>query len=301
MWQATVSYLKLNPRHAKIAGMQQQLEAPIQKSPLKYAAFGELAGFWPTQPSAVLSKLPADVLSSINRDLPLSSNSIGMKFKPIIGGTFTMSEATQVTLTQPFELGVYEVTQEQYEQVMGTNPSNFKGSQNPVEQVSWDDAVEFCRKLSALPAEKKAGYLYRLPTEAEWEYACRAESPDDFCFGNDVDRLGEYAWYNKNSENQLQPVGAKQANNWGLHDMHGNVWEWCQDWHGNYSTDMMVDPAGPSDGSLRVLRGGCWLLSSQHARSAYRNRNSPGYRDFYLGFRVAAVPATGEGGASSDG
>jgi formylglycine-generating enzyme required for sulfatase activity len=266
--------------------MQQQLEARIQKSPLKYAAFGELAGFWPTQPSAVLSKLPADVLSSINRDLPLSSNSIGMKFKPIIGGTFTMSEATQVTLTQPFELGVYEVTQEQYEQVMGTNPSNFKGSQNPVEQVSWDDAVEFCRKLSALPAEKKAGYLYRLPTEAEWEYACRAGTTTKYSFGDSDSALGDYAWYGENSGRTTHPVGGKKPNPWGLYDMHGNVFEWCQDWHGDYPSRSVTDPTGAAVGSFRVYRGGCWLNFSGLCRSAIRNWDSPDYRFDDLGFRV---------------
>ena len=178
MWQATVSYLKLNPRHEKIAGVQQQLKARIQKAPAKYADFGELADFWPTLPADVLNQLPAGVLSqlpayvlsqlssSVLSELPPRKNTLGMEFKWLPGGTFTMGDAApvfgdetshQVTLTQPFELGVYEVTQEQYEAVMGTNPSEFKGPQNPVEQVSWDDAVEYCRKLSLLPAEKSAG------------------------------------------------------------------------------------------------------------------------------------------------
>jgi len=134
-------------------------------------------------------------------------NSIGMRFVPIPAGTFTMGDAKhrpahQVTLTKPFELGVYEVTQEQYEKVMGTNPSHFKGSQNPVEKVSWDDAVEFCRKLSALPAEKSAGYEYRLPTEAEWEYACRAGTTTTYSFGDSESELGAYAWYGNNSGNE---------------------------------------------------------------------------------------------------
>ncbi|MFY9251827.1 MAG: SUMF1/EgtB/PvdO family nonheme iron enzyme, partial [Fuerstiella sp.] len=163
MWQAAHSYLGLNPRHAKIAAMQRQLEARIQKAPAKYASFGELAGFWAAQPTAVLTP--------IIRNLPLSSNTLGMEFKPIIGGTFTMGDkddapAHRVTLTKAFELGVYGVTQKQYEQVMGTNPSEYKGAQNPVDTVSWHEAVEFCRKLSALPAEQAAGRVYRLPTEA---------------------------------------------------------------------------------------------------------------------------------------
>jgi formylglycine-generating enzyme required for sulfatase activity len=266
--------------------MQQQLEARIQKSPLKYAAFGELAGFWPTQPSAVLS--------SINRDLPLSSNSIGMKFKPILGGTFTMGDANgdadeaphQVTLTRAFELGVYEVTQEQYKKVMGTTPSEFKGPQNPVEMVSWDDAVEFCRNLSAMPAEKKAGYIYRLPTEAEWEYACRAGTTTKYCFGDSDSALGDYAWYDENSGNTTHPVGGKKPNPWGLYDMHGNVWEWCQDWYGDYPSGSVTDPQGVKSGSPRVNRGGSWYDTALYARSAARDGYSPDLRFYDLGFRV---------------
>ncbi len=307
MWKATVSYLKLNPCHEKIAGMQQQLEARIQKAPAKYAAFGELAGFWPKQPAAVLSKLPTDVLPSINRDLPLSSNSIGMKFKPIIGGTFTMgegvtrtrpatlldaeygqvmgNEAHQVTLTEPFELGIYAVTQDQYEQVMGSNLSKFKGPQNPVESVSWDDAVEFCRKLSALPAEKSAGYVYRLPTEAEWEYACRAGTKTKYSFGDSESELGDYAWYEENSGGTTHPVGGKKPNPWGLYDMHGNVYEWCQDWYGHYPGGKLTDPTGAASGSFRVSRGGCaWHFCDFH-RSANRT-STPDPKFSLLGFRV---------------
>ena len=236
-----------------------------------------------------LAKLPVNVLPPIIRDLPLSSNSIGMKFKPIIGGTFTKGEddeAHQVTLTQPFELGVYEVTQEQYEGVMGTNPSRFTGRQNPVDRVSWDDAVEFCRKLSALPAEKKAGYVYRLPTEAEWEYSCRAGTQTTYSFGDSESELGEYAWYYDNSERTTHPVGGKKPNPWGLYDMHGNVWEWCSDRYGNYPSGSVTDPTGATSGSYRVIRGGSWSDTSQYARSAGRNRSSPDNRYNNMGFRV---------------
>ena len=216
-------------------------------------------------------------------------NSIGMQFKLLPGGTFTMGEggeAHKVTLTKPFGLGVYEVTQEQYQQVMGTNPSKFKAPQNPVEQVSWNDAVEFCRKLSALPAEKSAGHVYRLPTEAEWEYACRAGTTTKYSFGDSESELGDYAWYDKNSGGTTHPVGGKKPNGWGLYDMHGNVFEWCQDWYGDYPSGSVMDPTGAASGSFRVDRGGSWRHYSGICRSAFRSGDSPDLRDFCLGFRV---------------
>ena len=169
---------------------------------------------------------------------------------------------------------------------MGTNLSKFKGPRNPVEAVSWDDAVEFFRKLSALPAEKAAGYVYRLPTEAEWEYACRAGTMTEYSFGNDESELGDYAWHASNSGNTTHPVGSKQPNPWGLHDMHGNVWEWCQDWHGDYPRGAVTDPTGPSSGSFRVLRGGGWVHGSEYCRSANRGGSTPDDRGSYYGFRV---------------
>jgi formylglycine-generating enzyme required for sulfatase activity len=217
-----------------------------------------------------------------------SVNSIGMQFELIPAGKFKMGfGAHQVTLTKPFYLGVYEVTQEQYERVMGTNPSDFNGAKNPVEQVSWEDAVEFCRKLSALPEEKAAGHVYRLPTEAEWEYACRAGTTTKYSFGDDESQLGAYAWFRENSGDRTHPVGQKKPNAWGLYDMHGNVWEWCQDWYGDLPAGAVTDPTGPSTGSLRVLRGGSWNDFAGRCRSASRRRSSPSYRFSHLGFRLA--------------
>jgi formylglycine-generating enzyme required for sulfatase activity/serine/threonine protein kinase len=245
-------------------------------------------------PASVLSQLPASVLSqlpaSVLSQLPPRKNTIGMAFKLLPGGTFTMgdgNEAHQVTLTQPFELGVYEVTQEQYEAVMGTIPSKFKGLQNPVQTVSWNDAVEFCRKLSELPAEKKAGYVYRLPTEAEWEYACRAGTTTTYSFGDSDSELGEYAWYRDNSGNTTHPVGKKKPNAWGLYDMHGNVFEWCQDWYGNYPSGSVTDPTGAASGRGRVLRGGSFDFQTSLVRSAYRDYVLPGFRLYTVGFRPA--------------
>jgi len=234
------------------------------------------------------------------------TNSIGMKLVLIPKGTFQMGspieekrvsyheEQHQVTISKDYYLGVTEVTQGQYEKVMGINPSYFQSekikgssSDHPVEQVSWEDAVEFCKKLSDLPEEKQAGRVYRLPTEAEWEYACRAGSKTNFSFGESSKSLGDYAWFIENSNGQTHPVGEKKANAWGLYDMHGNVWEWCSDWFGDYPKGAVSDPVGPREGSRRVDRGGSWLSEAAFCRSAYRSRLIPSYRDYILGFRLA--------------
>jgi len=234
----------------------------------------------PTPPATTNNPTPVE--------LPDSTNSIGMQFKLVPAGSFTMGSESgeadetphQVTLTQPFYLGVYEVTQEQYERVMGENPSKFKGPKNPVEHASWDDAVEFCRKLSALTEEKAAGRVYRLPTEAEWEYACRAGTTTKYSFGDSDSELGDYAWYVGNSDRRTHPVGQKKPNAWGLYDMHGNVFELVR-----------TNPTGPSEGSIRVLvGGGGWNINAGHCLSGNRLRVNPGLRSNSIGFRVAQVP-----------
>ena len=226
------------------------------------------------------------------------TNSIGMKLRLIPAGEFMMgSPATEsdrrdnetqhrVSITKPFYMGVTEVTQEQYQKVMGTNPSGFQGPQNPIERVTWADAVEFCRKLSAMPAEKTAGHVYRLPTEAEWEYGCRAGTTTAYGFGDDGSRLGDYGWFINNSGSDSHPVGEKKPNAWGLYDMHGNVAEWCQDWYGNYSSGSATDPTGAPSGSHRVFRGGCWFNPAGYCLSAVRFKEAPESRDNGLGFRV---------------
>jgi formylglycine-generating enzyme required for sulfatase activity len=186
-----------------------------------------------------------------------------------------------------FEMGKYPVTQKQWQVVMGDNPSYFKGAGEdcPVEQVSWDDAQEFIKALNAL-----TGQEYRLPTEAEWEYACRAGSTGKWCFGDDESELGQYAWHRKNSDNKTHPVGKKKPNAFGLHDLHGNVWEWCQDgWHNSYK-GAPVDArewVGDSDDKYRVLRGGSWINVPQNLRAAYRFFSDPAVRDESYGFRLA--------------
>ncbi len=184
----------------------------------------------------------------------------------------------QVTLTRGFWMGKYEVTQAQWESVMGTNPSYFKGKDLPVEQVSWDDVQAFLTKLN-----QQGKGAFRLPTEAEWEYACRAGTTTAFCFGDAPAQLGDYAWYNQNSGGQTHPVGQKRPNAWGLYDMHGNVYEWCQDWFGDYPIGAVTDPPGSTSGSDRVNRGGGWNYSPGGCRSAIRYWNSPGYRSHLPG------------------
>ena len=238
------------------------------------------------------------------------TNSIGMKLVLTPKGTFMMGspeseearfeDETQheVTISKDYYLGVHEVTQAQYEKVMGTKPSYFQGDEikgsstnNPVESVSWLDAVEFCKKLSDLPEEKAAGRVYRLPTEAEWEYACRAGSKSAYSFGESSKSLGDYAWFDGNSNNQTHPVGEKKANAWGLYDMHGNVWEWCSDWYGEYPNGAVSDPVGPREGSDRVNRGGGWFIRAADCRSALRGRDYPSNRNDGHGFRVALSPS----------
>ena len=230
--------------------------------------------------------------------LPEITNSIGMRLKLIPAGEFLMGspwteagreddeKQHRVRITKPFYLGVYEVTQDEYERVMGKNPSKFKGARLPVEMVSWDEAVEFCRRLSELPAEESAGHVYRLPTEAEWEYACRAGTATAYSFGDSESALGEYAWYEGNSGNMTHPVGEKQANGFGLYDMHGNVWEWCSDWYGYSWGDDVFDPQGPTKGSHRVDRGSSWNDTPANVRSAFRSFLWEGIRDD-RGFRLA--------------
>jgi formylglycine-generating enzyme required for sulfatase activity len=235
-----------------------------------------------------------------------TTNSVGMKFAVIPAGEFMMGSPEdepgrgddenetplhEVTLTQPFQMGTHEVTQEQYQKVMGTNPSKFKGPQNPVEQVIWNDAVEFCRKLSEQPEEKAAGYMYRLPTEAEWEYACRAGTTTTYSFGDDASKLAQYAWYDKNSGNTTHAAGQKKPNAWGFYDMHGNVWEWCQDWNGGYPNGAQTDPTGPKTGSIQVYRAGCCRAPAGLCGSATRRGRTPGaIAD--RGFRVVRCDAT---------
>jgi len=187
----------------------------------------------------------------------------------------------EVTLTKPFYMGKHEVTQEQYEAVMGKNPSTTKGAKLPVTDVSWYHCQEFIEKLN-----KKTDGGYRLPTEAEWEYACRAGTTTAYSFG---DKMTPKDAHHNSKIGKPVAVGSYKPNAFGLYDMHGNVWEWCEDWHGEYPF-AVTDPKGPATGERRVLRGGSFVSSVSDARSSYRTINSPAYRCFYSGFRLARNP-----------
>ncbi|MBN1506057.1 MAG: SUMF1/EgtB/PvdO family nonheme iron enzyme [Sedimentisphaerales bacterium] len=193
----------------------------------------------------------------------------------------------EVTIRRAFYMGTFPVTQAQWRTVMGTEPSHSKGDDMPVESVSWNDATEFCRRLSA-----REGQQCELPTEAQWEYACRAGSAGRFAFGDDDSILGQYAWYKDNSAWKPHRVGQKKPNAWGLHDMHGTVWEWCQDWCAEYCQEPVTDPPGPDSGVQRVIRGGGWRGIARYCRSAVRYGNTPGDHGVNVGFRLArATPS----------
>ena len=196
-------------------------------------------------------------------------------------GRFEDESQHKVTLTKGFWLGKFEVTQAQWASVMGSNPSRFKGDARPVETVSWSDCQIFINRLHAI-----SGLAVRLPTEAEWEYACRAGSTGAVA-GTGL--LGEMAWYDMNSENQTHDVGINKPNAWGFYDMHGNVLEWCSDWFSKQEAPSVakVDPKGPPTGSFRMMRGGCWFYFARDCRSAYRLKRDPDVRNSIYGFRIA--------------
>ncbi|MCP4110030.1 MAG: SUMF1/EgtB/PvdO family nonheme iron enzyme [Desulfobacteraceae bacterium] len=252
------------------------------------------------------------------------TNSLGMTFNLISAGTFMMGSSEdelgresdetlhQVTLMQDFYMQITEVTQGQWKAVMGSNPSYFQncGDGCPVETVSWNDIQEFITEMN-----QRGEGIYRLPTEAEWEYSARAGSNTAFSNGgitetgcgydSNLDAIGWYCnkscvtyaggydcsgWGGSCSSCGTNQVGRKQANSWGLYDMSGNVWEWCQDWYGDYPASAVTDPVGPSTGSDRVFRGGSWGGNARSCRSAGRNRSSPADRGDYLGFRLVFSP-----------
>ena len=210
------------------------------------------------------------------------------------GGTFTMGgtseqgsdadsdeKPTHSVTVSGFYICKYEVTQALWKAVMGNNPSNWKGDNLPVEQVSWDDCQSFIRNLNAL-----TGKNFRLPTEAEWEFAARGGNNSRGYKYAGSNNIGDVAWYDDNSGDKTHVVGTKSPNELGIYDMSGNVWEWCQDWFGSYSSASQTNPTGASSGSHRVLRGGSWNYNARNCRSSYRRNNAPGHRYFNFGLRL---------------
>ena len=276
------------------------------------------------------AEFEARVQSLVDRGVqavgPFWTNSIGMRFAWIPPGTFVMGSPKSeqdpirakygdrvgeevsreiqhpVILTQGFFLGVHQVTQADWQEVMGANPSHFWKNQLPVETVSWVNAIVFCNTLSQMDGKNPyynnrentvtilGGNGYRLATEAQWEYACRAGAVTAYGFGDTIDRLFKYAWCRGNSSEKTRKVGRKKPSAWGLHDMHGNVFEWCWDWYGDYPVEQATDPSGPSEGQYRVLRGGSWYSFPLHIRSAYRGWSEPARSGYDIGVRVCFCP-----------
>jgi formylglycine-generating enzyme required for sulfatase activity len=221
-------------------------------------------------------------------------NSIGIKFVLVQPGKFMMGSEEyewekpvhKVTISKPFYLGIYPVTQKEWKAIMGNNPSYFKGDNLPVESVSWNDVQEFIKKLN----KKEGANKYRLPSEAEWEYAARAGTTTRYSFGDDESKLVDHAWYDANSGDKTHDVGQKKPNPWGMYDMHGNVWEWVQDnWHGDYYGAPTDESSWEGSGSSRVFRGGGWGSIAWYCRSALRFYFDPGIRFCFLGFRLLRI------------
>ena len=219
------------------------------------------------------------------------------------GGTFTMGATTEqtteadsderpthkVTLSD-YYIGETEVTQALWHAVMGTNPSYFTGDNNPVEKVSYTDCIEFINKLNELFSGKLNGMKFALPTEAQWEFAARGGNKSRGYKYSGSNYIGDVAWYDNNSDSKTHPVAQKRPNELGLYDMSGNVWEWCRDWYGGYSSSSQTNPIGPTNGSCRVIRGGSWDGSARYCRVSSRNYPYPSCRRYNLGFRLALVP-----------
>jgi len=230
----------------------------------------------------------------------VTESGVEMVFIP--GGYFIMGDKSREdakphrVYVSSFYMDKYLVTQEEYERVMGENPSKWVGGKNPVEQVTWFDAVRYCNARSELEGLQPCYDTetwecdfeadgYRLPTEAEWEYAARAGTTGKYFFGNDPKKLKHFAWFKENSGGRTHPVGKKLPNPWGLYDMYGNVWEWCNDFYKKdyYEESPERDPKGPKSGKERVVRGGCWNSTAEECSSSYRHKADPTYGDVCIG------------------
>ena len=254
------------------------------------------------QTASLSGVLKTNASSSVASGTSLAGNTISIPVKDGISidmvrveaGTFTMGATAemkvpdddekpthQVTLTNDYYIGKYEVTQALWQAVTGNNPSNYKGDNLPVENVSWNDCQEFISKLNRI-----TGKTFRLPTEAEWEYAARGGKKSRGYQYSGSNNLADVAWYEDNSGSKTHTIGSKQANELGIYDMTGNVWEWCQDWYGKYSSSSQTNPTGATSGSYRVIRGGSWFNAARYCRSSFRFNGTPVYRRIDLGLRL---------------
>ena len=214
--------------------------------------------------------------------------------KSEFGHQFGEENLHEVLISRGFWMGIHEVTQQQYDDLMRENPSFVKGENLPVNRVTWYMTRKFCEKLTE--EESRAdripkNWKFRLPTEAQWEYACRATTKTAYHFGDEVEELAKYGWYNANSTGAVKPVGLKKPNEWGLYDMHGNVGEWCFDWFGKtYPPDRSVDPVTAKASEFKVFRGGTYADLPERCRSAHRHKTTPATANPWIGFRVVLVP-----------
>ena len=285
--------------------------------PLLYRRVNELISSKPAiAAKQTVSHVTRDLVDlKLGRNRPMAPslpqtlvNGLGATFRLIPAGSFLMGSPESdpdaysdekpqhtVMISRSYYMGETEVTQGQWKAVLGTEPWKGKdnvreGANYPATNLSWEDAVEYCRRLSELE-----GRTYRLPTEAEWEYACRGVTKTRYSFGDDAGDLSKYGWFEDNAsdkgESYAHEVKQKLANPYGLYDIHGNVWEWCSDWYGDYSVGALTDPLGAAGGSYRVSRGGCWDFQASSCRAALRGGSEPSYRDSYLGFRLLLSPS----------
>jgi len=284
-----------------IAISDERYEGMLEVKDAKYAPLDCLA-----PGSREAQQRQRDTLEKIGYPIELCSKVVGIRFRLIPAGTFMMGSPEneeerderegpqhQVTISRPFYMGTFQVTQSQWQQVMGSNPSYSKGDDLPVESVfCWNDGQGYLGKLCKMEGVPKE--TYRLPTEAEWEYACRAGTTTRFYTGDSDGDLARAGWYRDNSghkTHKTHPIGQKAPNAFGLYDMHGNVWEWCEDWYAAYASGNIIDPRGPVKGSARVLRGGSWYNRAFLCRSAFRFYDFPAFEWYSpFGFRLS-LPA----------
>lgn len=299
-------------RHLGSAALLQRATEETQRLNLAYDRIREFFGSANRKPKYNGRSNVNEVVAPPTPGQAFIVPSCGVSLNWVAPGRFLMGSPTaeagrshdegpqvEVTISRGFWLGTFPVTQEDWRwiaaEVDGANaaPSFFHGDRMPVEQVSWDDTQNWLQGLNR--AERESGrsinsYHYRLPTEAEWEFACRGRTTSPFHFDPEASELGEYAWYSGNSGGKTHPAGEKKANDWGFYDMHGNVWEWCHDRYGPLPDQKATDPKGPDFGINRVFRGGSWGMAAARCRSAYRVWNKPSYRDYTIGFRIALAP-----------